>query len=59
MFRTAVILGSGRLAHAITQRLLGLSIDVLQIYSRNLDHAHSLADKLNISYTDEVFHCIG
>ncbi|MCI1265885.1 MAG: DUF2520 domain-containing protein [Saprospiraceae bacterium] len=54
MFRTAVILGSGRLAHAITQRLLELSIDVLQIYSRNLDHAHSLADKLNISCTDQL-----
>ena len=54
MFRSAVILGSGRLAHAITKRLLELSIDVLQVYSRNLDHAHSLADKLNISCTDQL-----
>ena len=54
MFRSAVILGSGRLAHAIKKRLLELSIDVLQVYSRNLDQAHSLADKLNISSTDQL-----
>jgi predicted short-subunit dehydrogenase-like oxidoreductase (DUF2520 family) len=46
-----VCIGSGRLAHQLMPALQSADARIMQVYSRSLDHAQALADKVN---ADEV-----
>ncbi|MBS1744258.1 MAG: DUF2520 domain-containing protein [Bacteroidetes bacterium] len=47
-----VIIGSGNVATVLSRLLLKNNHQVLQVMSRNIDHARALADELNVNYSD-------
>jgi predicted short-subunit dehydrogenase-like oxidoreductase (DUF2520 family) len=49
--KTAVILGSGNLAGSLAPALKKAGVKILQVYSRNAEHAKILADEVNAPYT--------
>ena len=52
--RTIVVIGSGNVATHLSLAFYNAGLKILQIYSRNLDHAKLLANKLNASYTSDL-----
>ncbi len=49
-----VILGSGNVATHLSLVLKSAGLEILQIYSREIKHAKTLAKKLGIGYTDDL-----
>lgn len=47
-----VIIGSGNVATVLSRLLVKNNHTILQIISRNIDHARILADELNVNYSD-------
>lgn len=47
-----VIIGSGNVATVLCRLLVKNNHTILQVMSRNIDHARTLADELNVNYSD-------
>lgn len=47
-----VIIGSGNVATVLSRLLIKKGHSILQVMSRNIDHARILADELNVNYSD-------
>ncbi|MFT3911879.1 MAG: DUF2520 domain-containing protein [Ferruginibacter sp.] len=47
-----VIIGSGNVATVLSRLLIKNNHTILQVMSRNIDHASALADELNVNYSD-------
>lgn len=49
-----VVIGSGNVATHLSRALANNGMNIVQVYSRNIDHAAVLARKLGASYTDSL-----
>jgi predicted short-subunit dehydrogenase-like oxidoreductase (DUF2520 family) len=49
-----VFIGSGNVATNLSQSLYNAGVDILQIYSRNIENARLLADKTKAEFTDNI-----
>lgn len=47
-----VIIGSGNVATVLSRILVSKNHTILQVISRNIDHARTLANELNVNYAD-------
>lgn len=47
-----VMIGSGNVATVLSRLMVQNGHSVLQVISRNIDHARALADELNVNYSD-------
>ena len=52
MIRNVVMIGTGKLAQALSPVLLENGIHIMQFFSRELTHAQNLADQFNTDYTN-------
>ncbi len=54
MLNSVVIIGAGNVGHHLGLHLVKAGVHVLQVYSRRLDHAQSLAQELDTSFTTQL-----
>ena len=47
-----VMIGSGNVATVLSRLFIKNGHSILQVISRNIDHARALADELNVNYSD-------